>query len=102
MTRMPRGPRGEKRPADVIGNAVGIATGEAEEDLGKVPKRATGGRKGGKARPRNLSQREKKDSTTLAAFEVDLSFVSTATALLAITASSRKNPNSATLSGSEI
>src|SRR6266702_489079 len=30
------------------------------------------------------------------------SFVTTATALLAITASSRKNPNSATLSGSEI
>jgi len=30
------------------------------------------------------------------------SFVTTATALLAITASTRKNPNSATLSGSEI
>ena len=31
---MPRGPRGEKRPADVIGNAVHImriATGEAAE-----------------------------------------------------------------------
>ena len=31
---MPRGPRGEKRPADVIGNAVHImriATGEIEE-----------------------------------------------------------------------
>ncbi len=33
---MPRGPRGEKRPADVIGNAVKvmrIATGEEEEEL---------------------------------------------------------------------
>src|SRR6476619_5005277 len=33
---MPRGPKGEKRPADVIGNAVRvmrIATGEVEEDL---------------------------------------------------------------------
>ena len=33
---MPRGPRGEKRPADVIGNAVHvmrIATGEIEEIL---------------------------------------------------------------------
>ena len=33
---MPRGPKGEKRPADVIGNAVRvmkIATGEAEETL---------------------------------------------------------------------
>jgi hypothetical protein len=33
---MPRGPKGEKRPADVIGNAVHvmrIATGEIEEAL---------------------------------------------------------------------
>ena len=33
---MPKGPRGEKRPADVIGNAVKamrIATGEEEEEL---------------------------------------------------------------------
>jgi hypothetical protein len=33
---MPRGPRGEKRPADVIGAAVKlmrIATGEEEEEL---------------------------------------------------------------------
>jgi hypothetical protein len=32
---MPRGPQGQKRPADVIGNAVRvmrIATGEEEED----------------------------------------------------------------------
>ena len=32
---MPRGPKGEKRPADVIGNAVHvmrIATGEVEEE----------------------------------------------------------------------
>ena len=41
----------------MIGNAVhvmGIATGEAEEDYGAVPKRAKGGRKGGKARARKL------------------------------------------------
>ena len=34
---MPRGPKGAKRPADVIGNAVlvmRIATGEVDEDLG--------------------------------------------------------------------
>ena len=33
---MPKGPKGEKRPADVIGNAVHvmrIATGEIEEKL---------------------------------------------------------------------
>jgi len=39
---MPKGPKGQKRPADVIGNAVRvmqIATGEAEEeydDDGKI------------------------------------------------------------------
>jgi len=40
---MPRGPKGEGRPADVIGNAVHvmrIATGEAEEDRGRAPGRA--------------------------------------------------------------
>jgi hypothetical protein len=34
---MPRGPKGEKRPADVIGAAVmvgSIATGEIEEGVG--------------------------------------------------------------------
>src|SRR5215208_3960301 len=49
--------KGEKRPADVIGNAFhvfGIATGVAEEDYGAVPKRAKGGRKRGKARARKL------------------------------------------------
>ena len=33
---MPKGPEGQKRPADVIGNAVRvmqIATGEAEEEF---------------------------------------------------------------------
>jgi len=43
---MPRGPKGEKRPADVIGDGVRvmrIATGEAEEDFGKVQKRARDG-----------------------------------------------------------
>jgi hypothetical protein len=47
---MPRGPKGEKRPADVIGAAImvaKIATGEIDDDLGKAPKRAKGGRKGG-------------------------------------------------------
>lgn len=55
---MPRGPKGEKRPADVIGNAIlvaRIATGEVEETLGKAPNRAKGGRVGGKARAAKLS-----------------------------------------------
>jgi hypothetical protein len=59
---MPRGPKGEKRPADVIGNAVHVmrvATGEAEEDSGKMPGRAKGGRKGGKSRARALTPEQR-------------------------------------------
>jgi hypothetical protein len=61
---MPRGPKGEKRPADVIGNAVHvmrIATGEAEDttrDPGKEYARK-GGLKGGKARAEKLTQQER-------------------------------------------
>jgi hypothetical protein len=59
---MPRGPKGEKRPADVIGNAIHVmrvATGEIEEDYGKAPKRAKGGRKGGKARAAALTAEQR-------------------------------------------
>lgn len=55
---MPRGPKGEKRPADVIGNAVRvmqIATGEAPEDLPKRSAAAELGAKGGKARAKAIS-----------------------------------------------
>ena len=57
---MPKGPRGEKRPADVIGGAVmvtKIATGEIEEDYwpegptpGKDAAAADLGKRGGAAR----------------------------------------------------
>jgi len=50
---MPRGPKGEKRPADVIGNAVHvmrIATGEIEDKPSKAPGRAKGGKVGGRQR----------------------------------------------------
>lgn len=54
---MPRGPKGEKRPADAIGAAImvaRIATGEIEETAppatGKDPAAVALGRKGGKAR----------------------------------------------------
>ncbi len=50
---MPKGPKGQKRPADVIGAAVmigKIATGEIEETLdGKNKAAVELGRKGGKA-----------------------------------------------------
>ena len=67
---MPRGPKGEKRPADVVGNAVHvmrIATGDIEEDLGKAPKRAKGGRKGGKARAASLTPRQRSEIASAAA-----------------------------------
>jgi hypothetical protein len=50
---MPVGPKGEKRPADVIGNAVKvmrIATGEEDEITSLTPKRAKGGAIGGRNR----------------------------------------------------
>lgn len=53
---MPKGPRGEKRPADVIGAAVlvgRIATGDAEDTKGKTPNRARGGKAGGEARAKS-------------------------------------------------
>ena len=60
---MPKGPKGEKRPADVIGAAVKvmkIATGELEEDTdkpdaGKNPAAVELGRMGGKARAAKLT-----------------------------------------------
>jgi hypothetical protein len=67
---MPRGPRGEKRPADVIGAAIvvaKIATGEIEEPRGKAPKRAKGGRRGGKARAAALSPEQRSEIARAAA-----------------------------------
>jgi len=58
---MPTGPKGQKRPADVIGNAVKvmqIATGEAEEEFeddGKDPAAKALGKKGGKARAASMT-----------------------------------------------
>jgi hypothetical protein len=59
---MPRGPKGEKRPADVIGNAVRvmrIATGEETEilpaDDGKDPAAKALGKKGGEARAAKMT-----------------------------------------------
>jgi hypothetical protein len=66
---MRRGPKGEKRPADVIGNAVliaRIATGEIEavrstpESKGKNPAAVALGRMGGKARAAGMSARKRK------------------------------------------
>jgi hypothetical protein len=70
---MPRGPKGEKRPADVIGNAVHImriATGDAEDtvtDDGKNAAAVALGRMGGKARAAGLSAKKRKEIAKKAA-----------------------------------
>ena len=69
---MPKGPQGQKRPADVIGNAVHvmrIATGEIEEtgrDPGTEANRK-GGLKGGKARAETLSKSRRAEIAKAAA-----------------------------------
>jgi hypothetical protein len=74
---MPKGPHGQKRPADVISNAVHvmrIATGEIKEstaDEGKDPAAVAmgrkGGKKGGKVRWANLTPEERSEAASLAA-----------------------------------
>ena len=62
---MPKGPQGQKRPADVIGNAVRvmeIATGQREEEFdddGKDPAAKALGAKGGKARAAKLTAEQR-------------------------------------------
>jgi hypothetical protein len=57
---MPKGPRGERRPIDVIGRAVQImriATGEEEDTIDQTPASAAAqlGKLGGAARAKALS-----------------------------------------------
>ena len=55
---MSKGPRGEKRPADVIGNAVKvmrIATGEEDDVVTPASAAATLGKLGGKARAAGMT-----------------------------------------------
>ena len=66
---MPRGPRGEKRPADVIGNTVKvmrIATGEEAEEL-PPQKRVKAGQRGGPARAKALSPQQRSEIARAAA-----------------------------------
>ena len=70
---MPKGPQGQKRPADVIGNAVKvmrIATGEEEEEFeddGKDPAAKALGAKGGKARAEKLTPERRSEIARKAA-----------------------------------
>ena len=70
---MPKGPQGQNRPADVIGNAVKvmrIATGEEEEEFeddGKNKAAVELGRKGGQARAKKLSKKRRAEIARTAA-----------------------------------
>jgi hypothetical protein len=68
---MPRGPKGEKRPADVIGAAIRIAriaTGEEPEEPERKPDTPAaelgrrGGLKGGPARAKRLSPEQRSEA----------------------------------------
>jgi hypothetical protein len=71
---MPKGPQGQRRPADVIANAVRvmrIATGEASESDERNPAAVSlgklGGAKGGRARAKKLSSEERQQIAAHAA-----------------------------------
>jgi hypothetical protein len=60
---MPKGPKGEKRPADAVARAVmiaKIATGEIEDEREELSSAAAQlGRKGGKARAQKLTPEQR-------------------------------------------
>ena len=61
---MPKGPQGQRRPADAIGAAVmvaKIATGEIEETTPKKSGRTKSGQAGAKARAQKLTAEERND-----------------------------------------
>lgn len=70
---MPKGPKGEKRPADAIGTAImvaKIATGEVEDELtedGKNKAAVELGRKGGAARAKKLNEEQRAEIARKAA-----------------------------------
>lgn len=69
---MPKGPRGEKRPADAIGRAVmiaKIATGEIDDERDEKLSSAAAelGRKGGKKRAENMTPERRSEIAKTAA-----------------------------------
>jgi hypothetical protein len=59
---MPRGPQGQKRPADVIGSAIMVAkitTGEIEEKLKQPSGKVRSGKAGAKARAEKMTAAER-------------------------------------------
>jgi len=67
---MPKGPQGQRRPADVIGNAVHIAeiaTGEIEETKLKQPAKRKSGLAGAKARVEATAAEDRSEIARIAA-----------------------------------
>ena len=67
---MPKGPQGQKRPADVIGCAVRvaqIATGDIHETLVKKSGRVRSGYAGAKARTESLTAERRREIAKKAA-----------------------------------
>lgn len=68
---MPKGPRGEKRPADAVARAImvaKIATGEIEDEREELTSAAAQlGRKGGQARASKLSKEQRSEIARKAA-----------------------------------
>jgi hypothetical protein len=69
---MPKGPQGQKRPADVVGNAVHvmkIATGEIDDTKQAAGTEANrkGGVKGGAARAKVLTPQQRSEIASIAA-----------------------------------
>lgn len=59
---MPKGPQGQQRHADVVGNAVlvaKIATGEVKEELRQPSGKVRSGLAGAKARAENMTNEER-------------------------------------------
>lgn len=74
---MPKGPKGQRRPADVVSNAIKvarIATGEEDEAMpakrpAKSEAAATLGKLGGAARAKSLSAKKRKEIAKKAAMQ---------------------------------
>ena len=67
---MPKGPRGEHRPADVIGCAITvakIATSELVENLKLKSGKTRSGKAGGQARAEKLTREERREIAQMAA-----------------------------------
>jgi hypothetical protein len=67
---MPRGPKGENRPADVIGCAVAVArlsVGDTHEELKEPSGKVRSGHAGARARADKLTAEERKEIAKKAA-----------------------------------